>query len=256
MPLIIIGGAVLGGLLLVFLLRRFGGPQYFPMELFTVALGMFDLATDVIFAFDMLNRDMPQYAIPAFAFIALPVLVNLFLLFRLINKELATVEFAKFADQRRTALVVLMIFSATNLECMMLTRSGLCGAKLFSAPWSQKAVSKLSFYGLTNALLEDIPQLILQSIVANATGSMTNTQTISIFATTIMILFAISKRVFGRLVDSALLKIENGDGASGSMDNVERIELGVLGTLSPKTPSTLQEKEGGGLTEEEAGEQA
>lgn len=150
-----------------FMNRRY--PKARNIIVLTVALTIYDFVTDVLFVFSQRSENQALF-ISAMIFLAMPVIFNLVFLARLlttaIQSDLGLQTWVKGNYATSAATVVLAL---TNIESFALLHSNLFYKESFNAPFSEKVLHQLMIGGLVGNILEDIPQLVIQSLAASTT---------------------------------------------------------------------------------------
>ncbi|CAG8702791.1 16932_t:CDS:2, partial [Funneliformis caledonium] len=131
---------------------------------FKAALIILDIVNDI--SFIVTNEEyLQKLLIPSIVFIICPILINTCLAFYIFIFE--TRKNPKFADwfrENSKLAAIITLFSSGNIELLHLIDSNYAGYKLFSAPFSSKALCWIFWGGFSNILIEDLPQLIIQII--------------------------------------------------------------------------------------------
>ncbi|CAG8659192.1 3117_t:CDS:2, partial [Funneliformis mosseae] len=126
---------------------------------FKAALIILDIVNDI--SFIVTNEEYLQNIV----FIICPILINTCLAFYIFIFE--TRKNPKFSDwfrENSKLAAIITLFSSGNIELLHLLDSNYAGYKLFSAPFSSKAIRWIFWGGFSNIFIEDLPQLIIQII--------------------------------------------------------------------------------------------
>lgn len=183
--------AVALSLCLYFILNKYY-PAAKNQVVLSLALTLYDFTTDCLFAYSIRN-DPSGLFMASLVFLALPVLFNLFILGTIfLTSVMYEPEMEKWLQENYTSAAAVAILSSTNIEMFALLQSRLFNKEYFNAPFSPKAIKILLVAGFIGSFLEDIPQLVIQSVAASTT---LNTVTLlSIIASVLSILFGFFKK--------------------------------------------------------------
>jgi hypothetical protein len=130
-------------------------------------LGVYDLATDVLFSVSLAAdqgadeeaRDALQLAREAsILFLVLPLVANIAAMVRIVVLELKQPRFQAHFNRHSLAMMPVLLLSATHVGCLELFDSKLFGLPLFACPFSPAAHRALRLSGLISNIFEDIPQ--------------------------------------------------------------------------------------------------
>lgn len=169
-------------------------PQANNTVVLSVTLTLYDFVTDCLF---VLSQSKSGTSSPIFVaslvFLILPVLFNLVTVGKIfVNSVLHHPEMEKWVKENFTTAAAVAILASTNIEMFLLVHSGLFNLDAFRAPLDEKALKMIAVAGLVGSLLEDIPQLVIQSIAAS---EVLDTVTfLSIVASILTIFFGMFKR--------------------------------------------------------------
>jgi len=132
-----------------------------------VALTIYNFVTDGLFAFSE-NPDSPRLFSAYLFFTAIPILLNCVLLARIfvttIRDDHAMRDWLKSNPATSAAVFALAL---PKMNSFYLLSSNIFYKEAFSAPFSEKLNPQILIGGLLGNLLEDIPQLIIQSVAAS-----------------------------------------------------------------------------------------
>jgi len=189
--------AGLVGVVLVFLILKYFYPEAENQIVIGVALVLYDFITDCLFASS--QAEDITILIPAVVFIAIPVLFNLVVLLTVFVKAAKTPEMERWLEANYAVAAGAVLLASTNIECILLLTSGLFNNEKFKAPLSDDKIKLLFILGLVGNVLEDIPQLALQSFTAAFSG-LDTLVLLSIIGSGMTIVFGLLKRAFLFLV--------------------------------------------------------
>jgi len=182
------------GVLLLFLayaLLRWIFPQADNLILVTLTLALYDFITDCLFAASQSEKEL---LVPAVLFLAVPILFNLvalfFILFRTLRKSQGI---EKWLEENYGMAALGILLASTNIECVLLLSSNLFHSEKFRAPLGKKWTRLLFLLGVVGNVLEDIPQLLLQSYATKTQGFSTLVL-LSIIASVLSLTFSLIKR--------------------------------------------------------------
>jgi len=169
--------------------------RFFPLAnnliLVTLALALYDFITDCLFAASQSDKEM---VIPAVLFLAMPILFNLVaLLFSLSKTFKSSQGMEKWVEENYGMAAGGILLSSTNIECFLLLTSNLFHSKKFRAPLGKEWIRFLFLLGVIGNVLEDIPQLLLQSYAAGTQG-LNTLVLVSIIASVLSLGFSLVKR--------------------------------------------------------------
>ncbi|CAG8552569.1 7721_t:CDS:2, partial [Funneliformis mosseae] len=138
----------------LYLFGRYKNPMGFNIIVFKAALIIFDIEVDIKFIVKN-KEDLQKLLIPRE------------------NSKLAA---------------IITLFSSGNVELLHLLDSNFAGYKLFSAPFSSKALRWIFWGSFSNIFIEDLPQLIIQIIYATSLNIEYNIYALSALVTGSVIL--------------------------------------------------------------------
>ncbi|CAG8733889.1 14724_t:CDS:2, partial [Funneliformis caledonium] len=178
--LFVISAFLLTGL---YLFGRYKNPMGFNIIVFKAALIIFDIVVDINFIVKN-KEDLQKLLIPSIVFNIFPIIINICLAFYIFIFE--TRKNPKFADwfrENSKLAAIITLFSSGNVELLHLLDSNFAGYKLFSAPFSSKALRWIFWGGFSNIFIEDLPQLIIQIIYATTLNTEYNIYALSALVT-------------------------------------------------------------------------
>ena len=175
------------------ILRRFS-PQAMNSVVIAVPFAVFDFVTDILFLFQQSQDGLTVVFLLALLFVIVPLVFNMAMLghifFTTVRRD-AQVE--RWLHNNFAVTAAVGVLATTNVESFILLASGLFNLEIFSAPLSPRVINVIRVSGLVSTVLEDIPQLAIQSYVARSTLS--TITVLSIIASVFAILFSIFKRL-------------------------------------------------------------
>lgn len=176
-----------------FLLRKVH-PKANNAVVLTATLALYDFITDCTFMLSQAKTGINSpIFISALVFLILPVLFNLFVAGNIfISSVWHNPEMDKWVKENFTTAAAVAILASTNIEMFLLLNSGLFNLDTFRAPLDEKALKTIAVAGLLGSLLEDIPQLVIQSI--SASNVLDTITFLSIIASILTIFFGVFKK--------------------------------------------------------------
>lgn len=164
--LIVVPAVLSLSVLAFFILRRYYPDAQNGMVI-SVTLTLYDFATDCLFVYT-LSAHEPILFVLSLVFLVLPILFYLLALIRtFVMMILTNPDLGKWVNQNYAVVATTLVLSLTNIEMFSLLQSRLLYKEMFNAPLGDTLEVKLQKYRLVGILIEDIPQLILQSLVAS-----------------------------------------------------------------------------------------
>lgn len=184
----------IGVTLLIYLVLHRFYPKAKNSVVLSFALALYDFVTDCVFMISQAQKDPSS---PLFfcslAFIIIPLLFNLFIVGRVfIASILHQPEMGKWLKENAGIASAVAIFASTNVEIFAILHSNLLYKDAFNAPFDARAMKMISIAGFVGSLLEDVPQLVIQSIAAS--DHFDTITLLSIVASILTIFFGIFKR--------------------------------------------------------------
>lgn len=193
---------LVGGLLLLaagaywFMRRKF--PHAANSVILGVTLAAFDFVSDVLFVYSQKDVDGSVYA-ASLAFLAIPIMWNLLVLgYLFISNLLNNQQLQHWLRENTAVASASMLLALTNIEVVEILHSRLFYSAAFSAPLGGQFLHRLSLAALVGSLLEDVPQLIIQSVVASR--KLTTITLLSITASVLSLAFGIIKKGLAYMV--------------------------------------------------------
>mmetsp|Transcript_14006 Transcript_14006/g.18164 ORF Transcript_14006/g.18164 Transcript_14006/m.18164 type:complete len:756 (-) Transcript_14006:469-2736(-) len=136
-----------------------------------VALNLFDLVSDLLFAGSLLraaNSVSISFGKLSLLFIFIPMLVNLCLISSFQTKKLRKcVEYRAYVSEHQFSTAMYTLFSGFSTEILAVSGAGIWGLNL---PITNEDKIKLRAYGIVQTFLEDIPQIAIVISHAKAIG--------------------------------------------------------------------------------------
>jgi len=144
-------------------------PKARNIAILTVALTIYDFVTDVLFAFSE-KTDSPTLFATYLTFTIVPMVFNFVLLARIFVSSIQDDHSMRgWLKNNHATTAATAVLALTNIESFSLLQSNLFHNDGFNAPFNEKVKHHLMIGGLMGNILEDIPQLIIQSIAASTT---------------------------------------------------------------------------------------
>ena len=154
----------------IYFLVNYRYPKARNTVVLIVALTIYSIITDVLFLFSESSVSSSLF-FPYLAFTIVPILINGVLLARIfvttVRDDHAMQDWLKSNPATSAAVAALALQKITSFS---LLSSNLFYKEAFNAPFNEKLNRQLLIGGLLGNLLEDIPQLVLQSIAASTTN--------------------------------------------------------------------------------------
>ena len=95
-------------------------------------------------------------------FFVMPIAINTALAFYIIAQENIKPKFYKWFIKNGNVAGVFTVLAIADIKALNILQSNLAGFKIFQAPFSNSAKSKIFWGSFLNIFIEDIPQLIIQ----------------------------------------------------------------------------------------------
>ncbi|KAK9762644.1 hypothetical protein K7432_011437 [Basidiobolus ranarum] len=138
--------------------------------IFILALSLFDFVADLLFVISN-SFDIPKLAAPSILFLTLPFSFNLVASTYIIVKEVSNNPLFHEWFARHTLVTSLVsVLAATNPVLLNILRSRFMGFNSLCAPFSKRVTRMILFCTAIGVVIEDIPQLIIQSIYKTSNG--------------------------------------------------------------------------------------
>jgi hypothetical protein len=223
--------------------KKFPGAN--NMVLLTFVLGLYDLCSDIIYAYILTNAKDLLDAAPLLVeeatrlstyywlSMAVPFVLNLIFVYYLVSKELKSNEnFKLYLKENSSIFMPLVVIGATynGVESLQILSSGLFGSAVFKAPFSRAITSTFLWGGIFNSVFEDVPQFIIQLYFLLSYPSIISASTLLQFTASCLMLIStimsrcsfmnLTENVSGRIRFSASSYVEQND---------DVIEVGVDG---------------------------
>ena len=188
---ILLGVALLALIALFFFLRR-----KYPKADNTVIFGLFltvvDLVGDVLFLDSQAGN--PTIFAALAVFLVVPMAVNCgFLVFILYTMLKYQPDMRTWLQNNVVVAAGVFVLSVTNIEAMQVLSSGLLNKQSFLAPFSPQNRHHMMIGGFLGHLLEDIPQLCIQSYVASS--NLDTLTLLTMTASSLSLLFGVVRRL-------------------------------------------------------------
>jgi len=160
--------------------------------LLTLALVLYDFITDCLFASSQVGN--MSIFVPAVLFLVAPILFNLGALLYVLAKAFrGNQEMERYLEENYALVAGTILISSTNIETFLLLTANFFYSPKFRAPLDRQLIRLLFLLGLIGNVLEDIPQLALQSYAA-ATEGFDTLLLLSVFASLLSLGFSLIKR--------------------------------------------------------------
>jgi len=193
---------VIIGMTLAVVLFALGKYRYSPdadnRVVFVVLVGVVDLITHIVFLLTAYNEaQVPRTLFGmAMLFVILPMLANLgFAMWFLLQMSRDDGDPHWFA-QHHTVVAIVATVAMTNAESVSLLRSRLYNLDMFSAEWPDWALDRIEYFGVVPVFLQDIPQIVIQSLITSRTNDFNSAALASIFMASVSITKEVVSRVF------------------------------------------------------------
>jgi len=143
----------------------------------TFVLGLYDLCSDIIYAYNLTNskdlldtspllvEEATRLSTYYWLSMAVPFVLNLIFVYYLVTKEVKSNEnFKLYLKENSSIFMPLVVIGATynGVESLKILSSGLLGSKVFKAPFSRTITSTFLWGGILSSVFEDVPQFIIQ----------------------------------------------------------------------------------------------
>jgi len=188
-----------------------------------VVLTLYDFATDIAFVYYQATVGGAIFYC-ALVFLLVPIVFNFGVIAKIFWSSVKqNASMGLWLRDHYTAAAIVSLLACSNIEVFSLLHSQLFYHHTFSAPLNTGTQRTLVIAGFVGSVLEDIPQLVIQSIAASS--NLNTVTALSIGASVLAICFAIVKRALMFLVakvgDSRsrkLLDIDDDDGVEAGSD--------------------------------------
>jgi hypothetical protein len=202
-----------------------------------VALTLFDFTTDFLFLDFLLGSVQNDPTLQPFIYIsacsiAIPVVVNILLLIRELRSD-SMVPFWRFFYKNQAVGATVFLLAATNCSLFTVISSRLLGIVALSAPVSAVTESRLSARGIFSNLLEDLPQLVVQIVIASRQETLNVLVLTSILTSGVTLAYGVTKRMLVYEMTKAAAKQKNRVG-EGSMSRTDLARRSIVSIFSPK----------------------
>eukprot|EP00808_Paulinella_micropora_P019601 g4671.t1 len=156
--------------------------------LFTPTLALFDVSSDALFLADLVVAEgWTLAAWLSLASLSLSTAVVMVVVVWLLQREIKrNADFSDWFAANQATSVLAALLSMTNAEVLEVLGCKVGGLAALSAPWHSDSAALLSVFSLSSTLLEDLPQLCIQTAVS-ASGGLTTVRVVSLAATAVMI---------------------------------------------------------------------
>jgi hypothetical protein len=242
--LIAVGGVCVCIILLYFIMRiarrNREDKQNLARELphvLAVVLTLFDFTTDCLFLDFLLGSVQNDPTLQPFIYIsacsiAIPVVVNILLLIRELRSD-SMVPFWRFFYKNQAVGATVFLLAATNCSLFNIISSRLLGIAALSAPVGAFTESRLSARGIFSNLLEDLPQLVVQIVIASRQETLNVLVLTSILTSGVTLAYGVTKRMLVYEMTKAAAKQNNRVG-EGSMSRTDLVRRSIISMFSPQ----------------------
>eukprot|EP00479_Gromia_sphaerica_P014681 TRINITY_DN889_c0_g1_i2.p1 TRINITY_DN889_c0_g1~~TRINITY_DN889_c0_g1_i2.p1 ORF type:complete len:162 (+),score=15.34 TRINITY_DN889_c0_g1_i2:293-778(+) len=105
--------------------------------------------------------------------------------------------FQRYFNENHAKVILILLLSSSHVESLLILSSGIFGISVFLAPWQPGTEGYLVRAGVFGNLLEDIPQLTIQSYILSVAhcSNFTTITEISLATSFIALLFGLTKRI-------------------------------------------------------------
>ncbi|KAK9766267.1 hypothetical protein K7432_004788 [Basidiobolus ranarum] len=181
----------------VFCHRRF--PDSDNMVIFVLAVSLFDFIADLLFV--ILNSgDIPYLQVPSVIFFVLPFAFNMVASTTIVVKEVSSnPKFHDWFSQRTLLTTGISVLSATNPVLLNIMRSRFAGMNDLNAPLSERVSRWILYCTAADILIEDIPQLIIQTLYKTNNGFFKLVPFLSMVSSCLGILFSIIAHIYSHV---------------------------------------------------------
>lgn len=174
--------------------RRKGGRYNVPLAVWWHGL---DICTDFLFAVSMYWRGFQVPFILSLFFTFLPLFMHTVMGIMLFRREMKLKPFADwYASNSCWCNVLLLLMPLLGSHSIALLGSKLGGYIPLSAPFSDRGAYLVGMFTLITTLLEDIPQVCVQVVVAIATRELSDIVILSVTVSLLTVLFRLVRVVF------------------------------------------------------------
>jgi hypothetical protein len=154
------------------------------------------------------------------------------------------VPFWRFFYKNQAVCAIVFLLSATNCSLFTVISSRLLGLAAFSAPVDAMTESRLSARGIVSNLLEDLPQLVVQIVIASRQETISILVLTSILTSGITLVFGLSKRLLVYEMTKAAVKQKEVTASGASMSRADLVRQSIFSVFSPQGKSLAKSDDG------------
>jgi len=174
--------------------RKKGGRHNVPLAVWWHGL---DICTDFLFAVSMYWRGFQVAFALSLFFTFLPLTIHTIMGTLLFFREMRLKPFVEwYSSNRCWCNVLLFLMPVLGSHSIALLGSKLGGYVPLSAPFSDRGAYLVGMFTLITTLLEDIPQICVQVVVALATRELSDIVILSVTVSLLTVLFRLVRVVF------------------------------------------------------------
>jgi hypothetical protein len=180
--------------LLLFILKKFKYQKINIVFVESTLLTLLDFITDIIFSFHLFF--IPEFVLERFlaiGFILLPVLINAIMIIQNQKKLRENKDISKWIDLHFTIHTLISFLALSGLDAQLFLFAGLF-IPVFDNKTKIKWERRLIIQGTITNVLEDIPQIILQTWVTLSSSSFSSYRIVAMMSTSLSIVFGVFKR--------------------------------------------------------------
>ncbi|KAK3240202.1 hypothetical protein CYMTET_49946 [Cymbomonas tetramitiformis] len=216
--------------------RRRPGTNH--LALFITFLALVDVISDILYIHTDLregNDEIQGCYVTAVIFLVFSMLANAAVISTFLIHEMRTNrELYEWVEEKTSLAALIFFLSFTNVEVFTVVS---CRALPFlNITISPQQEKRLQMLGLVTNILEDVPQAVILVFATSITGTWSGTATVSVVASSLAIIFGITKRMlFSILVflqsggaatgDAETTSIENSAETTSIADSAEEVEV-------------------------------
>ncbi|KAK9761306.1 hypothetical protein K7432_013892 [Basidiobolus ranarum] len=191
-------GILCGGVVFLILFgvmhRRY--PDSNNLMILMLVISLFDFVSDLFFVV-MNSGDVPSLRVPSIIFFVIPFAFNMIASTGIIVKEVSTNPYFHEWFTRRTLVTsAVSVLSATNPYLLNLLSSKIGGMSDLDAPMSGKVSKWILYCTAIDIIIEDIPQLVIQTLYKTHNGYFKLAPLLSLVSSCLGIILAIISNVF------------------------------------------------------------
>jgi len=203
---------------------------------FTAALlAVLNVASDVWFVISIAgNSDLMSAMQASVALIVIPCMINLFATISIIVGE--SKKSSKWSEANKGSIFIVGFLGIFNVDSVSILLSQSFG---MNAPFTPDTQNKIKMYGLVGTLLEDMPQIVIQWVVAEMLlGYWTVPMAVAFCLSGVSLIFAVLRRAFSISYFSATTDRSSNSGAQWSAVPGGPASPGVPWSAMPNSPNT------------------